>query len=252
MLIASERLLYILSLLEGKPIIPLKDVAKDLKISEITVRRDFARLEKEGRLVRVQGGAMRPDDFNGLLDAPSAPVYTIEDSYSQVRQDIAQRAAEAVQDGDCVLLDSGTSILPLAEILVERHVQLVTYNHLIVRNLKKPKAELFVIGGQLLSDYGMYIGPMVEQTLSQFHFDRAFFSTTGVDLLHGEVYATETQSYTLRQSVLERSTYNYLLADSEKLKRQGFVKLADLSDFDAVYCNSCETALPLPGNFILV
>ena len=56
-MIASERKLYIMNRLNEKGIINLKEIARELAISEITVRRDFEKLEKEGKLKRVQGGA---------------------------------------------------------------------------------------------------------------------------------------------------------------------------------------------------
>lgn len=56
-MLASERTRYIISQLHSKGIINLKDIAKELNISEATVRRDFEKLENEGRLTRVTGGA---------------------------------------------------------------------------------------------------------------------------------------------------------------------------------------------------
>ena len=56
-MLASERTRYIISQLHSKGIINLKDIAKELNISEATVRRDFEKLENEGKLTRVTGGA---------------------------------------------------------------------------------------------------------------------------------------------------------------------------------------------------
>lgn len=60
-MLASERTRYIISQLNKKGIINLKDVAKELGISEATVRRDFEKLENEGKLKRVTGGAKLND-----------------------------------------------------------------------------------------------------------------------------------------------------------------------------------------------
>ena len=62
--LASERTRYIISQLNEKGIINLKDVAKELGISEATVRRDFEKLENEGRLKRVTGGAKLTESTN--------------------------------------------------------------------------------------------------------------------------------------------------------------------------------------------
>ena len=56
-MIASERRRYILNALNLRGVISLKDTARELGVAEITVRRDFEKLESEGKLKRVQGGA---------------------------------------------------------------------------------------------------------------------------------------------------------------------------------------------------
>ena len=67
-MLASERSRYIISQLNSKGIINLKNVAKELNTSEATVRRDFEKLEKEGKLTRVTGGAKLNDNLDNSYD----------------------------------------------------------------------------------------------------------------------------------------------------------------------------------------
>ena len=60
-MIAEERANYILKRLQERETLSLKDIARELSVSEATVRRDFQKLEKLGRLVRVHSGALRAE-----------------------------------------------------------------------------------------------------------------------------------------------------------------------------------------------
>ena len=66
-MIASERRLYILRAIHERGVINLKEVAQAVGTSEATIRRDLEKLERESKLVRVQGGAARSGDAGDLL-----------------------------------------------------------------------------------------------------------------------------------------------------------------------------------------
>ena len=101
-MIAPERNLYILRQINAKGVINLKEIARDLRISETTVRRDFEKLEKAGRLKRVQGGATLHDDALENAQLAMREKKTIS---TGEKQDVAHRASLLVKDGDSVFLD---------------------------------------------------------------------------------------------------------------------------------------------------
>ena len=68
-MIALERKRYILNALKEKGIINLREIAKELNMAEITIRRDFEKLEAEGKLKRVQGGATIGEDSQNDVSA---------------------------------------------------------------------------------------------------------------------------------------------------------------------------------------
>ncbi|MEA4854394.1 MAG: DeoR/GlpR family DNA-binding transcription regulator [Christensenella sp.] len=233
-MIASERKLYIMKSLNQKGIINLKDIARELDISEITVRRDFEKLEKEGRLKRVQGGAA----LENLLDnaEPTAKEKSTQ-NLSEKRR-VAQFAADYVHDGDCVFIDSGSSMVPLMSALENKHIRIVTYNNLLMKSSPAPTAaELFIVGGRYIPFSSMNVGPIAQKILRQFHFDIAFLGCASLDVSNGICYETEMESLLMKQIAMENSDKKYLLIDSSKLEKQGFLQFTKIDCFDEVFCD---------------
>ncbi|SEO86704.1 DeoR/GlpR family DNA-binding transcription regulator [Propionispora vibrioides] len=235
-MLASERRVYIMKNLYQKGIINIKDIARELNISEITVRRDFEKMELEGKLKRVQGGA-------ALEEALENAELTMQNRLSvhvPKKRLVSEAAADLVQDGDHVFVDAGTTMAPLLDILLLKPVKIVTYNSLIVRNMPNPVAEMFVVGGKYLPHYSMFVGASAQDMLKQFRFNIAFLGCSGVDVEEGVVYTTEMESLLMKKIALERAEKQYLLLDDSKLEKHGFLKFTDLSGFTGIICNRID------------
>ena len=104
-MLASERTRYIISQLNEKGIINLKDVAKELGISEATVRRDFEKLENEGRLKRVTGGAKLTESTNDFSNNAELTMRSKKSLNYDGKLRVAKKACEYIQDGECIFVD---------------------------------------------------------------------------------------------------------------------------------------------------
>ena len=91
-MIASERRMYIMKVLNEKGIANLKEITNELNISEATVRRDFEKLEKDGKLKRVLGGATLTDDL--LYSSDSVELTMKEKMLSNVNMDKKNQVAK--------------------------------------------------------------------------------------------------------------------------------------------------------------
>lgn len=236
-MISSQRAMYILQQINQKGIINLKDVAKELNISEATVRRDFEKLEIQGRLKRVPGGAASSDDIDDLLNHAELSMQEKTAINSEEKQRVAAAAAELVKEGDCIFLDGGTSIAPMTEILASKKIKIVTYSNLVLKRMRNPGADIFVVGGQYIPQYDMFVGAVAQEALARFHFDHAFIGCAGVNLEDGAVFTTEMESMKLKLLAMERSVKKHLLLDHSKLEKRGFLEFANLDYFDTVFCN---------------
>ena len=130
-MIASERALFIMRRINELGVVNLKDIAAQMGTSETTVRRDFEKLEKQGKLRRVQGGATTNGGTDSLLENVQISTRLKANVNVHEKQLVGNYAAGLVADGECVYLDDGTSLLPLAEQLLRRRVRIVTNNTMI-------------------------------------------------------------------------------------------------------------------------
>ena len=229
-MIASERKIVILRMLQEKGVINLHEAVNALGSSEATVRRDFEQLEREGKLQRVQGGAM----LRGWQDSIQPSMHEKRNVNLPQKRLAAACAAELVSDGQCVFLDCGTSILPLWEILMKRRVKIVSNSSLLLFSKGGQRAELFLLGGTYSANHSMTYGTLTKRALREFHFDHAFIGCFGFSIAEGRAYTLEPDSAEVKQTAMQKSEQSHLLADSSKLERRGFYTFAGLSEFQSV------------------
>lgn len=236
-MISSQRNLFILNRLKECGIIDYKNISKELGVSEATIRRDFEKLEKSGKLRRVQGGAMPNDDMH-IGELSISAKHGVDTSE---KLEVAQFAAKEVKDGECVFLDIGTSIAPLGEILLNKPVQIITNSNLILRLANSStKAELHVVGGQYIPEDQMFIGPYSEAMLRECAFDRAFIGCMGVDIDKNAVYVTDINTYNIKQIAMKNAREKILLVNQTKLNKVGLFRLCGTDDFDRVYIDGTK------------
>lgn len=250
---SAERQKYIIDKLNGTGIVHVRDLASEFKTSETTIRRDLLQIEKDGFCERVHGGAIRNYSTSVLSDEIELNVLDKTRLNYNEKMKVCREAAKLVKDGDCVFLDGGTSIVPLIDYLLERRIKIVTHSDLIIRRVKNPVAEVFVVGGKYVPKYAMNIGPVTYDTMRQFNFDIAFIGCTGVSLKDNLVYTAEMETRSVKDIAMKNATKKYLLIDHSKLVLRGFTKLADMVDFDNIYCDYVDSlTVTVPQNWIWV
>ena len=103
-------------LLSARGFVRVADASLELGVSEVTIRGDLSALARDGRAVRVHGGAMPAD---ALVDRES-PVESTRDQEAAAKRAIGVAAARLVSSGDCVYLDAGSTALAVADALLDR------------------------------------------------------------------------------------------------------------------------------------
>ncbi|HMF12631.1 MAG TPA: DeoR/GlpR family DNA-binding transcription regulator, partial [Gemmataceae bacterium] len=128
-MLVAERRQRVLDLIHRKGVMALEDIAREIEVSQSTLRRDLNYWHEQGVLKRTHGGAIYLGDNSGLP--------ALEDRLgrqTEEKRSIARAAAARIRDGDAVLLDGGTTTLEVARVLVGRPLQIVT-NSLPIANL---------------------------------------------------------------------------------------------------------------------
>jgi DeoR/GlpR family transcriptional regulator of sugar metabolism len=206
-------------------------LAERLGVSAATIRRDLVRLDKEGQLTRVYGGAMavagRDDPF-----ADVAAVRVAE------KEAVAVRCAQMIADGETLLLDIGTTVHRLASRLHGRSLTVITSNMAVFEELADdPDIQLVVLGGVLRRDYRSLVGFLTEDNLRQVHADRLFLGTSGVRP-DGRVMDTTVVEVPVKRAMIAASDQVVLVADAGKFPGTGVATVSGPEALDIVVTNA--------------
>ena len=252
-MLASQRFEKIIEMVNEKGIVNTKELAMILKVTETTIRRDTEELEKQGKIIRVHGGAKSINQKTVMSNRDEKDMKERTENYEK-KDKVCKKAASFIKNGDCIFLDGGTTVAPIVKYLKGKNVKIVTNSILVAKAFNDSGSELFVIGGKYIQEYDMLVGSIALDNLSNFNFDYAFLGCAGLDLERQVVYATEMETMLIKKKAMELSVKKYLLLDDSKLSVRGFYTFVDCSEFDAVICNNLSDFQEedLPDNFIMV
>ena len=183
-LLTEQRRRSLLDLVDQQGQITVADMVKRFAISAVTVRSDLDALASLGAVVRSHGGAVRR-----LEATQDYPLRTKETLHREEKVRIGKAAAELVQPGETIILDSGTTTAEVARHLKRMKTQPLT----VITNALNigmeladlPGVSLIMIGGLLRPVSYSFVGPQAEAMMNEFHANRLFLAVDGFDLESG-------------------------------------------------------------------
>lgn len=227
----EERRAAILTLLEGESSVRVSQLAQTFGVSLVTARTDLDALERDGKLRRTHGGAV---SLSRQLTV-SVQEQRVNVNVAAKRA-IATLAARLVDDGDSLLLDSGTTALEFAWALSTRSsLTIVTADLTIAEYVDRsmPGSDVVLLGGLLRKAHRYTSGPLALSALSALHGDKAFLCPGAYVL--GRGFMTDYQSMAqLKRGLLDAAGKRYCLIDASKVGAGGLLHFADTTDFDAI------------------
>ncbi|CAM4193463.1 DeoR/GlpR family DNA-binding transcription regulator [Kibdelosporangium persicum] len=179
---AAERRQVILELVRSNGAVSLRELARIVKTSEVTIRRDLRHLEAEGMLARRHGGAVANDRAAYEPGHPEKSAAAAEEKAA-----IADLAAELVDPGDAIALGAGTTTLALAKRLAGMSELTVVTNSLLAAQAfaRSPSIEVMVTGGLLRGPIQALVGSAAVDSVATLRVRRAFLSGNGLTASHG-------------------------------------------------------------------
>jgi DeoR/GlpR family transcriptional regulator of sugar metabolism len=224
----AERRQKVLDLVHRKGVVALEDIAREIDVSQSTLRRDLNYWHEQGVLKRTHGGAIYLGDGSSL---PALEERT--GRQAEEKKAIARKAAERIRDGDALLLDGGTTTLEVARLLVGRPLQIVT-NSLPIANLfaSDRETDLIILGGYVYPKTGVALGPMTVKAMEDVHVQQAILSCGGITakgLFNSNLLLVETE-----RRMLRCADEVVVVADQTKIGRQALAFLCELSAIDTL------------------
>ena len=232
-----ERQQYILEQLKKNSYVRVVDLAEQLEVSVVTIRKDLKVLESRNLLHRTHGSAS-PSKSN-VVDLPVQEKSGIN---SEKKAAIARAANELIEDGDSILLTSGSTIEAFAKILAPKGLlNVVTPSIRVGIYLsEKENVDIMMLGGRLIVKSHSVRDAYTEEGLKYVRCSKAFFSCDGFDVDGGITTAFEAEAR-VTNSMLNVASEVVLLADSSKLGKSGFGRICDISRIDVLIT---DNALP--------
>lgn len=227
-MLQDERYSQIYELLQSRGNATVQLLAKNLYVSEATIRRDLEEMEKRGLVKRVWGGAMLP---TGGKDIPDFVRLKTE---NEKKDRIAEIAAAFVGDSSTIFFDSSTTCRAMVPHLEEKKNLTVVTSSLIMSMelVLHTTASVNILGGQISEDY-ILTGHIAVETVKQFHTDIMFFSCSGISASSG-ITSIEPKVIEVCREMMRNTSMRVLLCDTSKVGKHSLLKLTDISAPDFV------------------
>lgn len=226
---------------EGK--ISVTEVAAALKVTPVTIRTDLDVLEKEGCLVRVQGGAVRLPGKTAIFhsEKPQAEV-----AHEKEKMAIGAAVAQMVQDGDTLFINSGTTSECIAYALRARMNLNIVTNSLRVATILGAVASFRVVlvGGEINSQYGFTCGGDAQEQLAKYQADWTVLSVDGVSA-KGGITTHHAEEAIIDRMMVASGSRVVVAADNSKIGRTGFSRVCECTPelLLVTNCGEKETAV---------
>ena len=223
----NERQTKILDLLTKSKKIEVAKLSELLNVSQVTIRKDLVQLESSGIIIREHGYATinDSDDMNTRL------AYHYEN-----KQKIAKKAAELVNNGETVMIESGSccALLALELVQTKRDITIITNSAFIADYVRKSgNVKIILLGGEYQNESQVMVGPITRKCVETFFVDKLFIGIDGFRKESGFTGNDYMRSETVKD-MAKQAQRVIVVTDSVKLDQQGLVKLIDTKAIDTV------------------
>ncbi|MFE9724662.1 DeoR/GlpR family DNA-binding transcription regulator [Streptomyces sp. NPDC005794] len=210
---AAERRQLILEMVRANGAVSLRELARVVQTSEVTVRRDVRALEAEGLLDRRHGGAVLPGGFTRESGFPQKSHRSTAEKTA-----IADLAAGLVGEGEAIVVGAGTTTQELARRLARVPGLTVVTNSLLVAQAlaHANRVEVVMTGGTLRGSNYALVGSGAEQSLQGLRVSRAFLSGSGLTAERG-LSTSNMLSASVDRALVQAAAEVVVLADHTKL-----------------------------------
>lgn len=236
MLSIAERHKYILDNLNRYGFVRITDVANELGVTKVTIRKDVKILESKGLLYKVHGSARPTNPHVNDTDVH------IKDSINpDAKHRIAARAVGLVEQTDSIILSSGSTVYALGEEIRRRawhNLNIVTpFLRLGVLLSEAENVNVVQLGGCIHRKSLSVLGEAASRALDDCICSKLFFGVDGIDLEYGVTTSTIDEAKLVRK-MMKSCSRSIVVADSSKFGQRGFGRICSLEDIDVIVTDS--------------
>ncbi|WP_207535192.1 DeoR/GlpR family DNA-binding transcription regulator [Desertivirga arenae] len=224
-MLANQRRDKILDLLKEDGSAKVADLARLFKVTEVTIRQDLEKLEKDGLVLREHGGAF----LKNVEDQVRTFSLSHQDNMDK-KELIAIKCLEFIESGDTIILDSGSTTTEIAKKLKGIKNLTVITNALNIALMlgAEPGIEVIMTGGEFKPPTLSLTGQKAADFFSGLNVQKLFLATAGISLKAGLTYPS-ISDLVVKKAMINAADTTYLVADSTKIGKSSLASLGALS-----------------------
>lgn len=206
------------------------DLARIFKITEVTIRQDLEKLEKDGLVVREHGGVHLKNVEDQVRNFS-----IINQDHLDSKEAIAVKCLEFIRSGDTIILDSGSTTTEIAKKIKDIDGLTVITNALNIALMlgANPNIEVVMTGGEFKPPTLSLTGQKAADFFKGLNVQKLFLATAGISLKSGLTYPS-ISDLVVKKAMIDAADITYLVADSSKVGRSAFASLGALSLIDYI------------------
>lgn len=239
----AARRQIISELIQSQPFISLRELEERFPdVTSMTLRRDIEYFESRGELIKVRGGARSMKFITSTSDDGYAE--REKENYNS-KLAIATKALMFIEKGKSYFLDSGTTVMRLAEIIPDEHMTVTTPGPNIALELAKKKHPIInLVGGIVNRESISVTGSRAIDFLSDINIDVAFMTPSGYSQNNGFSCGNYAESE-LKSFVVRKARTVVMMMDTSKLDKNLPYTFCRLSDIDILITDKA-----IPASFL--
>jgi len=233
-LIPADRQKQIHELLRERGVVSVAELASLLKVSELTIRRDLDELSRKGFAERTHGGAI----LNQRVSVE--PLYQQKDaSHKSEKESIGTAAAALVEEGDTLIVNSGSTTLEVIRALKTRKVRIVTSNLGAAEVAAEADFECILLGGLYRPRSNSLVGAMADLALQQVYGSKAFIGVDGISFKYGLTTPILEEAEIARRMIERTPGQVVVVADHSKIGVVSNFVTAPIDKIDVLITDAC-------------
>ena len=239
MMLKQERQQRLLGYVNDRHRATVEELSDYLQVSKVTIRRDLDELDAEALIVKTFGGALSKGSLLSI-EIPSSRKTSL---CSAEKRRIGEACAAMIEDGDVVVLDSGTTTIEIAKRIMARQVIAVTNDLSVATALTaRPDVTVLMAGGIVQPGVNVTTGHETERLFSELHATKTFLAADAWSVEHG-ITDRNYDLLPIKRAMLAAGARKILAVDHTKYGQRMFAQVCPLDLIDAIVSDSFDPAV---------
>ncbi len=210
--------------MHSKEIVYLDEIKEKTNVSLATVRRDLKTLSEEEHIQLLSGGAVKL--IKNVAEKSLAEKLNLNNEEKEI---IGSYVATLIGDGQFVFLGPGTTENHIIKHLEGKDVTVVTNGAFHINELQRYNINTILLGGNLLTNISVIVGPSAINQVSSMYFDKCFIGASGITVDRG-LTTSNMDVAEINKIVIKNSKEVYFIGDSTKLGHNSRYIFAQIKD----------------------